>query len=643
MAQERPQVTSVLATDVGSTTTKAILIERRGDEYRLICRGEMPTTVEAPWEDVMIGVRKAIRRVEEITQRPILTQQGKLLRPLEPQADGKPASGVDFYVSTSSAGGGLQMMVAGLVSSISASSAHRAALGAGAVVLDVIAVDDGRSTSEQITRITELRPDIILMSGGVDGGSVTYIAAIAETIVQANPQPRFGSTYKLPLVYAGNKDAQDMVHGISAADLDVHLVDNLRPRHDLENLGPAREAIHDLFMNHVMAQAPGYGNLMTWVDVTIMPTPGAVGSIIRLMAEKYKANIIGVDIGGATTDVFSDFEGTFTRTVSANLGMSYSVCNVLEEATFQNIRRWLPFEVDEEALCDWIANKMVRPTTIPQTMDKLILEQAISREALRLSFDHHKSLARKVETEEISAGWRTQRKLFKASGEEIIDLLKLDMLVGSGGVLSHAPRRAQAALMLMDAFLPEGVTQLAVDSIFMMPHLGVLSTTYPEIAAEVFDKDCLVRLGTCIAPVGPKARDGQPVMDYKLVMPSGHVEQGKAGYGQLLRFDLPVGERAHATLRPGPQYDLGGGKGHPVEAEIEGGLVGVILDCRGRPLELPASDTERVAKLIEWYRTMDVYDSEFVRKYTAERPVNDARGKAADKGKGGGLFARLRK
>jgi uncharacterized protein (TIGR01319 family) len=614
MTQEATKVTSVLATDVGSTTTKAILIERRGDEYRLVCRGEMPTTVEAPWEDVMIGVRKAIRRVEEIVQRPILGPDAKLIRPKRTGQDGTPEAGVDYYVSTSSAGGGLQMMVAGLVSSISASSAHRAALGAGAVVLDVIAVDDGRSTSEQITRITELRPDIILMSGGVDGGSVTYIAAIAETLVQANPQPRFGATYKLPLVYAGNVDAQDMVRAIAGSDLDVYMVNNLRPRHDLENLGPARENIHDLFMNHVMAQAPGYGQLMKWVDVAIMPTPGAVGSIIQLMAQQYKANIIGVDIGGATTDVFSDFEGVFTRTVSANLGMSYSVCNVLEEATFQNIRRWLPFEVDEVALSDWIANKMVRPTTIPQTMDKLILEQAIAREALRLSFIHHKSLARKVETEEISAGWRTQRKLFKASGEEVIDMMKLHMLVGSGGVLSHAPRRAQAAMLLMDSFEPQGITQLAVDSIFMMPHLGVLATTHPHIAAEVFDKDCLVRLGTCVAPVSStKTRDGQPALEYKLIMPSGEIKSGTLGFGKMAVIPLPVGAKINGTFRPLGQFDLGAGKGRPLDAELEGGLVGIVMDCRGRPLELPASDSERVAKLIEWIEALGMYDVDAVR------------------------------
>jgi len=633
MSRSRPRV--ILATDVGSTTTKAILIEDRGGEYRLVGRGEMPTTVEAPWENVMIGVRKSIRRLEELLQRRFLDSSGRLIRPA---ADGE---GVDYYVSTSSAGGGLQMMVAGLVSNISAASAHRAALGAGAVVLDVIAVDDGRSTSEQISRITELRPDIILMSGGVDGGSVSYIAAIAETIVQANPQPRFGATYKLPLVYAGNRDAQDLIMEVAGSQLDVHLVENLRPRHDVENLGPAREAIHELFMNHVMAQAPGYAELMEWVDVTIMPTPGAVGRIISLMAEQYRANIIGVDIGGATTDVFSSFEGTFTRTVSANLGMSYSICNVLEEAKFENILRWVPFGVDEVKLSNWIANKMVRPTTIPMTLEMLVLEQALAREALRLSFAHHKSLARKVEKEEARAAWHsTQQEIFRAAGREIIDMKKLDMLVGSGGVLSHAPRRQQAAMMLIDAFQPEGITQLAVDSIFMMPHLGVLSTAYPEIAAEVFDKDCLVRLGTCIAASG-KLREGQPAMTVRAHLPGG-VREEKVAFGEIRRIPLDVGQTAKVEVIPAGGLDVGAGKGRRLEATVHGGLVGIVIDARGRPLELPAEPARRVQKLTEWFEAMDLYPMDLLRKYQEAHPVGRAPAPGRPEGgeKRGGLFWR---
>jgi len=639
VAQDRPQ--SILATDVGSTTTKAILIEKRGEEYRLVTRGEMPTTVEAPWENVMIGVRKAIKRVEELLQRPILDQEGRLIRPR--QGD----SGVDYYVSTSSAGGGLQMMVAGLVTHISADSAHRAALGAGAVVLDVIAVDDGRSTSEQITRITQLRPDIILMSGGVDGGSVSYLAAMAETIVQANPQPRFGQTYKLPLVYAGNKDAADLVSSVCEGTMDVHIVENVRPRSDVENLGPAREAIHDLFMNHVMAQAPGYGELMKWVDTTIMPTPGAVGYIIQVMAKQYNTSIIGVDIGGATTDVFSEFADTFTRTVSANLGMSYSICNVYEQAGYENIRRWVPFEVDKEGLSDWISNKMVRPTTIPQTVANLILEQAIAREALRLSFEHHKQLARKIEQEQLSVVWRSMKDTVKSSfGTEIIDMKKLGILVGSGGVLSHAPRRNQAALMLLDSFQPECLCQLAVDSIFMMPHLGVLASAYPDIAAEVFDKDCLVRLGTVIAPSGT-SREGRPALKVKVTMPDGRVVEETVNYGDIRRIALGVGETATVDAEPFGPLDLGAGKGKRVTGQVvHGGLVGLILDCRGRPLELPSDEKKRVERLLAWYEAMDAYPMDVVRKYLEESPVKGVQGASRDEDKGvrrGGLLTRVRR
>jgi len=82
----------------------------------------------------------------------------------------------------------------------------------------------------------------------------------------------------------------------------------------------------------------------------------------------------------------------------------------------------------------------------------------------------------------------------EATGKTLVKLMDLDMIVGSGGVLSHAPRREQAALMMLDAYQPEGITMLAVDSIFMMPQLGILSTVMPEAAAQVFERDCLIKL-----------------------------------------------------------------------------------------------------------------------------------------------------
>ncbi|MFN4034100.1 MAG: glutamate mutase L [Fimbriimonadales bacterium] len=580
------EVRSILATDCGSTTTKAILIEKRGAEYRLINRGEAPTTVEAPFDDVTIGVLNATRELEDLTGRKFI-RDGKILTP---QVDD--THGVDLYLSTSSAGGGLQMMVMGVVRQMSAESAQRAALGAGAIIMDVIAIDDGRKDYQKIQRLRELRPDIVLLSGGTDGGTITHLVELGELLIAADPRPRFG-TMNLPVIFAGNKDAREEIQHLLSERFDLRIVENLRPDLDRENLAPAREAIHELFLEHVMQQAPGYSKLMTWTSADIMSTPNAVGKIMVTIAEQRGINILGVDIGGATTDVFSVFSGNYTRTVSANLGMSYSICNVMLEAGIQNIRRWLPFQIEEYEVRNRLRNKMIRPTTIPQTYEDLLLEQAVSREALRLAFIHHKQLARGLK------GVQQQRTIGEAleqteTGKTLVQMMALDMIIGSGGVLSHAPKRAQSALMMMDAYQPEGVTMLAVDSIFMMPQLGVLSTVHPEAAAQVFDRDCLVRLGSCIAPVG-QGKEGEPCLTIEF---NGKSETFR--YGELRVLPLGVGETLQATLRPSRGFDVGAGKGKPIEATLEGGVVGVVVDTRGRPLQLPQDDNTRRQKLLDW-------------------------------------------
>ena len=151
------------------------------------------------------------------------------------------------------------------------------------------------------------------------------------------PSPVLGVTYELPVIYAGNKDASEIVGERLGDKMALEVVDNLRPVLERENLMPTRLKIQDQFLEHVMAHAPGYRKLISWTDAPIMPTPGAVGAIMQTIAARQNIEVVGVDIGGATTDVFSVFknqegEAIFNRTVSANLGMSYSISNVLAEA-----------------------------------------------------------------------------------------------------------------------------------------------------------------------------------------------------------------------------------------------------------------------------------------------------------------------
>lgn len=602
----------IVATDCGSTTTKAILIERNSQgQYRLVARGEAPTTVEKPFEDVTVGVLNAMTELEELTEAAVpegytvarrgLIKNDQVWRRLKEGQESMPIDGdyggSDLYVSTSSAGGGLQMMVAGVVKSMSAESAERAALGAGAILMDTLAVDDGRKDYQKVERLRQLRPDIILMSGGTDGGTRTHLTDMAEVIRRADPKPRFGDM-KLPVIYAGNKEVRTEVTDVLGASIELTHVDNLRPDLSRENLDPARDAIHELFLEHVMQQAPGYSKLLDWASEEVMATPNAVGKLMKSYAEQEGLNILGVDIGGATTDVFSVFmdpsgERIYNRTVSANLGMSYSICNVLKEAGIENIARWLPFSIEPSEVRNRLRNKMIRPTTIPHTYEDLLIEQAVSREALRLAFEHHKSLARTLEG---SQRQRDMSELFeqKSGSQTLIRMMELDMVIGSGGVLSHAPRRAQSILMMLDAYQPEGVTMMTVDSIFMMPHLGVLSEHLYEAARQVFEYDCIVKCGHAICPVGT-GKPGDVVMSVKSA-----TQDFSLQLGDMKVIPLGRGEEVEMTITPGKTFDLGAGKGKPITRKFEGGTVGLVFDARGRPFTLPTSDSERIAKLRTW-------------------------------------------
>ena len=591
----------IIATDVGSTTTKARLFHKKDGEWRFLVAGEAPTTVEAPYEDVTMGVQNAVREIEELTGHMLLAPGGGMIIPY----DGE--KGVDLYCTTSSAGGGLQMMVSGLIKSMTAESANRAALGAGAIVMDVIARDDGRQAYQKIRRIRSLRPDMILMAGGTDGGASQHVMEIAELIKAAEPKPRLGVAYKLPIVYAGNKALRPQIEELLEEGFALDMVDNIRPVLEQENTEPARRAVHELFMEHVMSHAPGYNRLMKWTEIDIMPTPAGEGMAIQLIANTFNQNVMGVGLGGATTNVYSIVDGRFVRSVSANLGMSYSVTNVMKEAGIENIMRWIPFDLDEEEVASRLMNKMIRPTTIPQTLEDLIVEHSVAREALRLGLKHHRSIATRLKGVQLQ---RTISDMFEQSvAESYIDMMIMEICAGTGGLLSHAPRRVQSMLILTDGWLTEGITRMMQDSVFMMPHLGVVSTVYREAAWNIFDKDCLVRLGTSIAAKG-QAKFGELVMEIDITMPDGEIINEQMMLGDLKLIKLGAYEEAKVLVKPAKLYDIGAGPGEALKATVQGGVAGLLLDARGRPLYFPEEDSKRKELLLSWFKATDMYDEE---------------------------------
>ena len=165
--------------------------------------------------------------------------------------------------------------------------------------------------------------------------------------------------------------------------------------------------------------------------------------------------------------------------------------------------------------------------------------------------------------------------------------------------------------MLLDAYQPEGVTRLAVDSIFMMPHLGVFSKVHNEAAAEIFARDCLVDLGTAIVPVG-KFKTGDLVA--KINLSDGRKFELKAG--ELRIEALKEDEKLNAEIIPANKYvDVGAGAGKKLESEVRGGKAGLILDARGRPIYFPEDKQKRRSLVKKWYEAFGLeFDSEAEQK-----------------------------
>jgi len=547
--------------DVGSTTTKAILFIK-GDDWAMY-REEAPTTVEKPDEDVTVGVIRALRRLEETSGERLLDGDTPALPCL----------------STSSAGGGLAMVVAGLIREVTSRSAERVALGAGAVIQDILAFNDGRSPYKKITILKNRRPDIILLAGGFDGGSVHGPVFMAELINQAALRPKLKRGGRLPVIYAGNNDADEYVGRTLEKIYHFHAVPNLRPANRRENLEPARDAIHDLFMDHVMSRAPGYDKYRHWISGTILPTPAAFGKILGLVSKEMKQRLLAIDIGGATTDVFTAENGNVFRTVSANLGMSYSLLNVARQAGIDKIRELLDLDIDENDLYDRIGNKYINPTSLAATLTDTKVECAAAavaiREAVRDHFRVRRGVALSRSEEELGWNYLKRRGQKKKSAGDALPLDGYDMIIGSGGRLSHSPRDT-AAMILINGLQPGGIIDLAVDSVFMFPHLGALSQINPELALEFFYRFGLVRLGKLVAPTG---RPGKRPASIKISGPEESIPGGavRVDSERVVFIDMPGLSPAWLNLKPS------GLKLSVKKIELTPEQRCLIVDTRGRP------------------------------------------------------------
>jgi hypothetical protein len=586
---------SVLVAEIGSLITRVTLVDQVDGESRMIGHAETSSSVEPPYQNALYAVLEATAQIAELTGR-LLLREGQLIMP-----QGSERDGINQLVVVTSAAGAMTLVITAIAADVSARSAIHASRATYTALLQAVTLDDAAGQpmvsagdlswiERQVQSLLSLRPDAVLIAGGLEHGAVDAVNRLAHivgltavsTTVDSSGQQRQDITAR-PVIYAGNSDARDRVIEALSDRAEIFVVDNLRPALDREHLEPARQELGRLYEKQILPRLPGIAGLRRMSRAPIRTVCDVSGLVARFVAEHAERRVLLVDAGASSSAAFSAAPGRFHPAVLGSCGVAYGLSSILAERGIAAITRWLPFPISEAELTHRLLNKQLRPHLLPASPEDLAIDLALAREAI--------TMATEALRDEIAPD-------------------DYDWLIACGGPLAHAPHPGMALLAILDATQPgadqrQPILEVHLDSLGMVPVMGSLAALDPEAAVTLFDHDLRgnTPLATCVTPIGD-GRPGETALELELSVVGGKTERRTVRHGELLRLPLSQGRYAQLTLRPAAGVRIGrAALGEVVVSDpagITGSALGVVIDARGRPLHLPADSRERSLKIWEW-------------------------------------------
>jgi hypothetical protein len=570
---------SILAIDVGATVTRAVLFDVVEGQYRFVASGQAPSTAEAPFKDIGLGIREAITNLQKVTGAALLgTHDNNLIAPSQP--DG---SGVDAVVATISTGPVVKTVVAGLLSDVSLESARRLAESTYSRIVDTLDLSDHRRPDQQMDSIVRSRPDLVILAGGTDGGASRSIQKMLEAVGLAcylTPME------KRPMVlYAGNqKLAEDVRELLGGHVGKLNVSYNIRPSLETEDLDPGRHELALLVAQLRERQIKGVDELNLWSAGNLLPTAYARGRIIRFLSKMYESTrgLLCVNVGASATSVAAGFNGELTLGVYPQYGLGENLAGLLQQTEIDDILRWLQLDISPNVLREYMFQKSLYPSAIPATKDEQAINQAIARQALYLA-------VRKAQKDFPPHARPTRNGIMPP----------LDLILGGGGVISEGTSLGQSLLLLLDAIQPVGIMPILLDQNNLLPLLGAAASRSHYLPVQVIESGAFIGLGTVVSVIA-SANYGDQVLRAKLAYADGTEARAEVKFGGLEILPLPSGQTARLSLQPLRRADVGLGPGRGGAVTVTGGALGVVIDARGRPLQFPSDPVRRRELMKRW-------------------------------------------
>ena len=452
----------ILLIDFGSTYTKLTAVDV--DAEVILGTAQAYTTVQT---DINDGLSEGLRLLEQKT--------GKLT--------------YEKTYACSSAAGGLRMVTSGLVPELTGEAAKMASLGAGAKVVGVYAF---QLTEDDMEDIKASKPDIFLLVGGTDGGNTECILHNARMLASINPQ--------FPIVVAGNRTAARECERILSG-CEVHVCPNVMPKFGVLKIEDTQKKIREIFLNRII-QAKGLSQAAQLLSDIMMPTPSAVLAAMNLLAQGCEGEtgigeLVAVDVGGATTDVYSVADGmpeTFNtvykglpepyskRTVEGDIGMRYSIHGIVEAAGVSRVAQLSGLtEGRVEELVDYLR---ANTDTVPNGNEEMErLDYALASMAIEEAVRRHAGT--------IEETYTMMGQTFVQEGK---NLTKVRQIVVTGGSLIHTKRTEEIAKHALyspqqPASLRPKQADVWVDRTYILAAMGLLSSYYPQVALRIMKKE----------------------------------------------------------------------------------------------------------------------------------------------------------
>ncbi len=451
----------VLLIDFGSTYTKVTAVDTEAEV--LLGTAAAYTTVQT---DINEGLSHALEKLE--------AQTGKL----------------DFAAryACSSAAGGLRMIASGLVPELTSEAAKQASLGAGAKIVKVYSFE---LTEDDIEEIDRLRPDIFLLVGGTDGGNSDCIRHNAQMLAACKAD--------FPVIIAGNRTAARACQR-SLEGRQTFICENVMPKFGVLNIQPAQECIRALFLNRII-QAKGLSHASKLISGILMPTPSAMMRAMQLLAEGCEGEegigeLMALDVGGATTDVYSIADGMpkeggtvykglpepyVKRTVEGDIGMRYSIGGIVEAASLKKVASLAGLTPERaQALIDDLAEHTEK---VPDSEETERLDYALACCACETAARRHAGYMEET--------YNMTGKVFVQTGK---DLRTVRQMVVTGGSLIHTRRTGEiASHAFYDPADPMSLrpikARVLVDRRYILAAMGLLSEYEPQTALRIMKKE----------------------------------------------------------------------------------------------------------------------------------------------------------